>query len=105
MRIFTPIEQKLRRQDLAALGAAAGEHLTTVLGLHARMEAMHLRALTLLGLVSHPHVLFTPFYRKMETLLYLIKQLLYYKASDTFLSSKVSTFYIVSEDFLFKLSN
>jgi len=40
----------------------------------------------------------------METLLYLIKQLLYYKSTDGFLSSEVRTFYIHSRNFLNNMS-
>ena len=36
----------------AATSAAAGENLTAVLGGHTGTEAVHLRALTLLGLIS-----------------------------------------------------
>ena len=40
----------------------------------------------------------------METLLYLIKQLLYYKSTGGFLSSKVRTFYIHSGKILNDMS-
>lgn len=55
--------EELRGEYLAAFGAAAGEHLTTVLGLHARTETMHLGTLALLGLKRHPHCFFTPLVR------------------------------------------
>jgi hypothetical protein len=58
----------LRRENLAATGAAAGKHLATILGLHASTEAMHLSALTLFGLERHPHCFSHPLFVKMKTL-------------------------------------
>ena len=49
----------LGRQNLAALGTAAGENLAAVGGSHSLAEAMDLGAVTLSGLVGTLHA-FTP---------------------------------------------
>ena len=52
MKFKLAVEQVLHGQAGAAPSAAAGQDLTAILGGHTGTEAVHLRALTLLGLIS-----------------------------------------------------
>ena len=58
--LWLPTDNKrLRRQDLAALGTAAGENLAAVGSCHSLTETVHLGSVATAGLIGTLHYLYT----------------------------------------------
>ena len=54
-RVIQPTELRSGRQDLTALGTAAGKHLAAVGSSHSLAETVHLGTVTLAGLIGTLH--------------------------------------------------
>jgi len=74
-RLFSAIRQFSERsgaENLAATTTTGGQNTAAILGGHTGTEAMHLAALTLLGLVSTEHYNTTPLTNFMYGVAYFI---------------------------------
>ena len=59
-RVIQPTELRSGRQDLTALGTAAGKHLAAVGSSHSLAETVNLGAVTAAGLIGTLHNFCTP---------------------------------------------